>query len=120
MALPAGATRKNVNSRRIVNTFHGKPPLAGLAHDDDDDDDIILNFFIVANARVDVGVVIVIVPRDVSQHRPGAALAAGSHRPRRSIRRSSELQLVLLLSSSLMPPPPPRKSTASLGECVKH
>jgi hypothetical protein len=79
MALPAGATRKNVNSRRIVNTFHGKPPLAGLAHDDDDDDDIILNFFIVANARVDVGVVIVIVPRDVSQHRPGAALAAGSH-----------------------------------------
>lgn len=80
MALAAGATRKNGNRRRIANTFHGKPPLlVGLAHDDDDDDGIILIFFIVANARVDVGVVIVIVPRDVSQHRPGAALAAGSH-----------------------------------------
>ena len=80
MALAADATRrKNGNRRRIANTFHGKPPLVGLAHDDDDDDGIILIFFIVANARVDVGVVIVIVPRDVSQHRPGAALAAGSH-----------------------------------------
>ena len=100
MALAADATRrKNGNRRRIANTFHGKPPLVGLAHDDDDDDGIILIFFIVANARVDVGVVIVIVPRDVSQHRPGAALAAGSHRPRRSIsiRRSSEFAIGVVI-----------------------